>query len=1369
MKKRKELIFVFLLCLVFLFSTSGVFAAVCSDPSQVILNLNQSLDGLASLANVSYPYWGIYGDANLDGVVDYEDFEVISNLVWVGIEPPLWGRVMADVNLDGAVFLDDLILVYLYINNEGIDKLPVRIQRGSITPQIKWGDVDTDGDVDNDDISLLNNHLNNGAYVSPLGLLQANVNFNNVAVNNDDAALLVFAIATGIIDKLPQFNAVDFSDVVYGDVDGNGIVNYTDVLVIINFTRGIPFPVSYGQIIADAFTDGAVNISDAFIVAYYSNNKIDSIPYVANPSYVYVSDNPIYGDVNIDGRIDELDYQDLNDIYINYNNLPTDSSDPVYKNVLPLYGEQLADLNLDGRINFVDLNILQDYLEISDLFPNTYTSLPIYDDNLGSNGVEVQRWSNLGRYDLIAEKQGTKATQICYGDVFPGKYYPVENSLDEYDLYLADVNLDGFVNNLDYYYETEAINGKITLPVYKGIGNRNILWGDVNQDSQVNQEDVDLLSNHLDNSLVYVLPGFGNIMADVNIDNRIDQRDLELLEECLPEGIGTKEDCLPIFNGENVVPTWGDFNSDGMVRGSEASIIINQITSTNPQVCNGNNNLTGLTLESDALALGSISPSLADFDGDGIVEQQEVLKIINYVANPLAYPLNDWEKNLADLDQDGDVDSTDTGIANQLNLGVDITKIDAVPYEVTESVNFLWGDVNVDGAVNESDLLPLWFYIQDKEKNTLPKYGAIAANVFIDDLNNKGFEVNVDDYNSLAAYINNPSLSAVVVRNSSGVRAVNIIFGDITRDGRLNVDDKVAYVDIGLGRSSYSTVQRIAADINLDNQPPSISDMIFFNNFLDGGSKFPTLPIYEYTIREKLKQGGVSYETQVCYGDLQCDIEFDSSNSCANGGNIVARLESSHASRFRDGLSSSGGYPIKICCTSQAGIDYVPRGDSGYWADTNGNPIIRANVGDTVLMVAPDKSPYVRKGTTKFKVVEFDSILNLFGGWISDSVGFFNAETSYLNPRDAIGYWPITLQDIETSKTSDYNNFRFKEDTDLHIESNDLEINLTSDNFPMEFEIVTPKCGENISLFNVGAIEIRVVAEDSDDVLIGTIKVTGFDPDGNPLPNTGGFVHKFGNGGTSSLLDGAYIYTRARNNPGSYSIEVEVKSLTGRERTRKAYANIMVVNESGSGDYVAACITSPKDASSIPITDEKILFNATASRALKVENGVVREVGIQEMKFEWTFSDINAITKTNTKRTTYGIFGALFNRTLTTGSGARGFSPGFNWADLKINFGGEYQYCEETEASGSYRQVWKDGRKEGSNMPILDYYNRGDVSLQSATNPLHWKFFTDYCEGSTLIEYSCNNDASLGSVQYTCPEGCVDGVCVCTSGNCASS
>lgn len=209
---------------------------------------------------------------------------------------------------------------------------------------------------------------------------------------------------------------------------------------------------------------------------------------------------PNYGDVNLDGRINTLD------ITLTKNYLA---------GIEDLTDKQLvvADANLDGKVDELDVNTIRKYLSTGwgiEYLPYVYT---IGDVNL--DGV-------INNCDLSILT----------------KHLEGEEDLIELPSTCADVNLDNRVDEYDLSILFKYVSDwTIELPF-------TYMLGDVNFDGVINLQDSTIILQYVDG--IIELTPVQCIVADVNCDGIIDNFDVEIVRMYVVGGYGV--DYLPYTN-----------------------------------------------------------------------------------------------------------------------------------------------------------------------------------------------------------------------------------------------------------------------------------------------------------------------------------------------------------------------------------------------------------------------------------------------------------------------------------------------------------------------------------------------------------------------------------------------------------------------------------------------------------------------------------------------------------------------------------------------------------------------------------------------------------------------------------------------------
>ncbi len=361
-----------------------------------------------------------------------------------------------------------------------------------------------------------------------------------------------------------------------------------------------------------------------------------------------------------------------------------------------------------------------------------------------------------------------------------------------------------------------------------------------------------------------------------------------------------------------------------------------------------------------------------------------------------------------------------------------------------------------------------------------------------------------------------------------------------------------------------------------------------------------------------------SYSIPVCYGDLVCRYTKDP--ECNDKERLVVRLYdhvgnspglagmNSHVSNGED-----KNYLVKVCCKSGVGLTNV------VWQNLRGEEITDADLNDTVKLVATGSG--LDKAGTKFIITQKRG--GIFDRFIPDK------RIDTLTSTSGVAIWKATQP----------GEYKFKSvllNTQEELESVILNVSNVINNTSPVIEILFPAC--NYSLFLGETIKPSLKLDDPDDYISGTLDLG----DGTRI-----FIDSLGANSTYE-----HTYTRPGNMP------LVLVTSNERSRTIKRVSNIMVIDGSSPGRYLAACVDKPEDLSYIP--DAEVRFIAKSTRAIEYipVSGVPNSIsGINNLDIEsvlretWKFSDIQI-----------PMSGLGYDFTYVF------VSPGPNWAELTVDF-----------------------------------------------------------------------------------------------------
>ena len=237
------------------------------------------------------------------------------------------------------------------------------------------------------------------------------------------------------------------------------------------------------------------------------------------------------------------------------------------KNMITLTNQKLlnADINADGKVDYVDVQLMSEFLSIKFTYPNTLPNEPITDYTL---------YGDTNEDGEITSQDGQRLYEIIKNS----------NTATNQQLKNADVNGDGKVNKIDYILLNSFITNESkypdTLPYYPI--KDYILYGDLNSDGEITEADSTLLYNYLDTGIRKSDQALKN--SDVNEDGKVNIIDLGLLQMYIEsrnnfpdfkeEGYSLPSNSL---SKEYYTIQYGDVNGDGKANMADVTRIDNYI------------------------------------------------------------------------------------------------------------------------------------------------------------------------------------------------------------------------------------------------------------------------------------------------------------------------------------------------------------------------------------------------------------------------------------------------------------------------------------------------------------------------------------------------------------------------------------------------------------------------------------------------------------------------------------------------------------------------------------------------------------------------------------------------------------------------
>lgn len=399
---------------------------------------------------------------------------------------------------------------------------------------------------------------------------------------------------------------------ILGDVNGDSVVDNADLDMLNKYLAKTVDLNEIQLMAADVNSDGILSVGDAENIRLYVLGHNSGSEYLSKigsavvcPKDYTSKDNACVketsiaakyanykrGDVNLDGKIDTSDLELLSKYLKKQANLNT-----VQINV--------ADYNESGMVDGNDLNELEEYLNSEVSKVNTLGDVNL-DNVIDSNDV-----------------------------VLLDKYVAKQISLSKNELEYADMNEDGAVDATDV-----DILSKNISEYYQA--------GDINLDGKVDINDVSLFQNMLNG--VVKANKVQLILCDVNGDSTIDNNDITILRSKV--GVNTKY-------------KKGDVNLDGKVSHEDVTIIENYvlkqteltIEQLNYADYNGDSTVDNKDANSLAKAIAS-KYKVGDINMDGKVNIIDTNILSKYISKLI--DLDTTEKILADINGDGKINASD--------------------------------------------------------------------------------------------------------------------------------------------------------------------------------------------------------------------------------------------------------------------------------------------------------------------------------------------------------------------------------------------------------------------------------------------------------------------------------------------------------------------------------------------------------------------------------------------------------------------------------------------------------------------------------------------------------------------------------------
>lgn len=241
--------------------------------------------------------------------------------------------------------------------------------------------------------------------------------------------------------------------------------------------------------------------------SYTSSSKSSTFLFTSKNSILINTTLPaglMYGDIDQDGVITQIDVDTIKDHIM---------SGDVITNATSL---KLADIDGNGSIQAKERQFLQKLVNLTDTSSSGITYLGDSRGNWSYNASRVGGDGGIFYYDITTSDSTTSCMAILspsfavnknefYCQCFDGYVRVFARNLPKYSINVT----------IEIFQSSEAISA--TLPA-------GLMYGDINMDGVISQEDCDLLSDHLGG--YEITDATSLILADLNGDNTIDTDDL---------------------------------------------------------------------------------------------------------------------------------------------------------------------------------------------------------------------------------------------------------------------------------------------------------------------------------------------------------------------------------------------------------------------------------------------------------------------------------------------------------------------------------------------------------------------------------------------------------------------------------------------------------------------------------------------------------------------------------------------------------------------------------------------------------------------------------------------------------------------------
>jgi len=497
-----------------------------------------------------------------------------------------------------------------------------------------YGDIYIDGEINSKDGVKLAQYLNGDIVFSELEKRIADLN-GDYKVTQHDADLLTQYLAKWASDSRIG-TGVDL-DTVYllGDVNLDNTINGEDVDLLESYIADTDTLTEQQLLVADVTEDGEVGSLDVLRLGKYLNQRTDELLKIGKQ----IEDtNYYYGDANHSGTIEAYDASTMESFIDHIRSVEENTNESFDYSKYPVQ-RLTMDITGEGKVSEDDLEILSEYL----------SSFYIY----ASIGNELSTTQHYIYGDIYIDGVINSKDSILLE-----QYLSQENTLDEKQQKLADLDADGDIDEEDsilldnYIAGKNKVNNQIGLIVNEDL-NDEFKYGDLNLDTRIDEEDLEVLNNRavVSNDQSYINAFSGEIYQTVLYDLiRLYINDISVEEyvQTYFSKIGT--------TNENDILI-GDFYNDGVINHKDTMIVekyIYEKPSTMPEhLVNADANGNGVIDLGDSALL---TYYIAHWDAEGVINYYlEYFNKLDTTTPQLVTDLFNYEMPIYD-------DSNESGI-----------------------------------------------------------------------------------------------------------------------------------------------------------------------------------------------------------------------------------------------------------------------------------------------------------------------------------------------------------------------------------------------------------------------------------------------------------------------------------------------------------------------------------------------------------------------------------------------------------------------------------------------------------------------------------------------------------------------------------